>query len=215
MPAKSPAHPKILRYFKPAPIRADGRHSPKPMSANKTVRPCSCPASDQAGKRTVSMALHVGDGSFATVWPVAGHFRSSPNIGRNQIFSLPATTLTVGHWQKSFAASRRPSGIACTHRRVGSRPTRSRDENELLRLHRTLKWPTRPPPASKSDLNVCGRRQAHSSRVPIRERLFTAGERRSFSWRHFGTALALHRSARRARPKTDQRRGTNGKLVSI
>jgi hypothetical protein len=51
MTAKSPAQPKILRYFKPAPIRADGRHSPKPMSANKTVRPCSCPAGDQAGPK--------------------------------------------------------------------------------------------------------------------------------------------------------------------
>jgi hypothetical protein len=106
-----------LRYFKPAPIRADGRHSPKPMSANKTVRPCSCPASDQAGKRTVSMALHVGDGSFATVWPVAGHFRSSPNIGRNQIISLPATTLKVDHSLKSSDAAGQPSGTACTHSR--------------------------------------------------------------------------------------------------
>jgi hypothetical protein len=97
-----------------------------------------------------------------------------------ELHRSPGHHIEAGSLAEIFRSAGPPSGTACTHRRVGSRRTRSRDENELLRLHRTLKWPTRPPPASKSDLKVCGRRQAHSSRVPIRD--FTAGEPRSFSW---------------------------------
>jgi hypothetical protein len=54
-------------------------------------------------------------GSFATVCPVAGHFRSSPNIGRDQIISLPATNATAGHSLKSSVAAGPPSGSSCTH----------------------------------------------------------------------------------------------------
>jgi hypothetical protein len=60
----------------------------------------------------------VRSGSLATFCPVAAHFRSSPNIGRNQIIALLATTLTVGHSRKSCRASGQPSGTACTHSHV-------------------------------------------------------------------------------------------------
>jgi hypothetical protein len=38
----------------------------------------------------------VGDRSFATVRPVADHFRSSPNVGHNQIISLLVTRVETG-----------------------------------------------------------------------------------------------------------------------
>src|SRR2546423_1800629 len=53
-------------------------------------------------------------GSFATVWSVASHFRSSPNIGHNQIASacLKSASTRLAH-RNSADQSRRTALLAC------------------------------------------------------------------------------------------------------
>jgi len=66
------------------------------------------PFNDRCGSVTFSERCDFRCGSFATVWSVASHFRSSPNIGPNQIASACLKTARTGHGE----VKRSPCGFS-------------------------------------------------------------------------------------------------------